>query len=137
MLRVGVGAVVVALVASCNQSDSDEPTSGTPMTPSPSITATTSSPNSLPAPGTYSSGPVSGDQASAESAIEQGYDKKLADCDATRDAVADIVAITWNAPGFRVNDGGSGTIQDADRSLGGDFVATYRDGHWNVVYNWC
>lgn len=137
LLSMGVGAVLVAVVASCNQGNSDATSSGESTTPTGGTTAIRSSPNGSPAPGTYTSPPASGDQASAESAIEQGYDAKLADCDATHDAVADIVAITWNAPGFKEGDGGSGMIRDENPSLGGDFVAMYRDGHWNVVYNWC
>jgi hypothetical protein len=74
---------------------------------------------------------------SAEAAIRQGYVEKLAHCYATRDAVANIVAITWNAPGFKENGGGSGSIEAAQPGLGGDFTATYKDGRWNTVYHWC
>lgn len=78
-----------------------------------------------------------GDQTSAEKAIRDGYIKKLANCDATRDAVADAQSITWDPPGFSPDTGGPGTIRDANPDLGGHFIASYVDDHWDVQYEWC
>lgn len=77
------------------------------------------------------------DQTSAEKVIRDGYIKKLANCDATRDAVADVQSITWEPPGFSPDTGGSGTIRDTDPDLGGDFIASYVDDHWDIQYEWC
>ncbi|HET9875975.1 MAG TPA: integrase [Mycobacterium sp.] len=78
-----------------------------------------------------------GDQASAEKAIRDGYVKKLANCDATRGAVADVQSISWDPPGFSADKGGPGTIRDADPDLGGHFIASYVDDHWDIQYEWC
>ena|ERR1700737_1235292 len=136
VLRLGVCGVIVAsslTLAACNEGNNAKPSSGT-STPSTASTTVASTAPSSPPPGP--SAPA-GDQASAEAAIKQGYVKKLAGCYATRNAVADLVAIKWNPPGFKENEGGSGAIKDANPSLGGEFRATFADGRWKIVYNWC
>jgi hypothetical protein len=139
LMRLGGCGVIVAsslTLAACNEGNNAKPSSGTSIPSTASTTVVSKAPSSPP-PGVYPSAPAPGDQASAEAAIKQGYVKKVADCYATRNAVANVVAINWNPPGFKENQGGSGVIEDAKPSLGGEFTATYVDGRWNIVYNWC
>ena len=77
------------------------------------------------------------DQQSAEQAIRDGYTKKLANCYATRNAVPNIQSISWDPPGFSEETGGSGTIHDADPRLGGQFLAMWVVGRWDIQYQWC
>lgn len=131
--------VIVAssvILSACSQTHSGERPSGISTPPAASTAATTTAPSSPP-PGVYQSTPAPGDQASAETAIKEGYVKKLADCYATRNAVATVVAINWNPPGFTTNQGGTGHIESSEPALGGLFTAKYDDGRWNVEYHWC
>jgi Protein of unknown function (DUF732) len=77
------------------------------------------------------------DQQTAEQAIRDGYAKKLANCYATRNAVPNIQSISWDPPGFSEETGGSGTIHDADPRLGGQFLAMWVVGRWDIQYQWC
>jgi Protein of unknown function (DUF732) len=77
------------------------------------------------------------DQQSAEQAIRDGYAKKLANCYATRSAVPDIQSISWDPPGFSEETGGSGTIHAADPRLGGQFLAIWVVGRWDIQFQWC
>ena len=99
-------------------------------------TVVSATPSSVP-PGVYPSAPAPGDQAGAEASIKAGYVKKLASCYATRNAVANVVGITWAPPGFKENQGGKGAIEDGNPSLGGEFTASYDGDRWNIVYGWC
>lgn len=133
-LKAGVCGVIVAsslTLAACNQADNAESSSST-STNTAAVSTTT----------TTAVAPVSGDQASAEMAIMEGYVKRLAECTATRDAVGRVMAIKWDPPGFKENQGGSGIIDDANPALGGRFTATFErgtfeGGRWTIDYPWC
>ncbi len=136
-LRSGICGVILAstvTLAGCNQSNNAEPSSGTSTPLTASTTVAGKTPRS-PSPGEYPSEPTGGDQASAEIAVKQGYAKKLADCYATHNAVANVVEINWLD--FRDNQEAAGIIRDANPGLGGNFKAKYEDGRWYIEYAWC
>jgi hypothetical protein len=76
-----------------------------------------------------------GDQATAEQRIIDGYVAKQHGC--TPDLAPNPQGVTWDAPGFAPNVGGTGSVRDADPRLGGQFRADWVDGRWHIVYPYC
>jgi hypothetical protein len=79
--------------------------------------------------------PDSGDQATAEQRIIDGYVAKQKGC--TPDLPPNPQSVTWDPPGFMPNVGGTGNINDADPRLGGHFRADWVNGRWNIEYMYC
>jgi hypothetical protein len=79
--------------------------------------------------------PDSGDQATAEQRIIDGYIAKQKGC--TPDTPPDPQSVTWDPPGFSPNVGGTGNITDADPRLGGHFAADWVNGRWQIEYMYC
>src|SRR5262249_17246028 len=78
-LKLSVCGLIVAnslTLVACQQTNNAEPSPNTSI-PLPASTTMVGTTSGSPAPGTYPSAPVGGDQASAETAIKQGYVKKL------------------------------------------------------------
>ena len=62
--------------------------------------------------------------------MSSGYVEKIAYCQATRNAAPAVQSISWS--NFFPDNGGQGTVHDADSRLGGDFTAYYsRPGHFS------
>jgi hypothetical protein len=76
-----------------------------------------------------------GDQTTAEQRIIDGYVAKQRGC--TPDLAPNPQGVTWDAPGFTPNVGGTGAVTDADPRLGGQFRADWVDGRWHIVYPYC
>jgi len=79
--------------------------------------------------------PDSGDQATAEQRIIDGYIAKQKGC--TPDLPPNPQRITWDPPGFTPNIGGTGIVNDADPRLGGQFRADWVNGRWHIEYLYC
>ena len=78
------------------------------------------------------------DQASAEQAVKDAYTRKVANCFASRNEVPDVRSISWDAPGYSEQTGGSGYINDANPNLGRtQFMAMWIVGRWDVQINAC
>jgi hypothetical protein len=79
--------------------------------------------------------PDRGDQTTAEQRIIDGYIPKQKGC--TPDLTPNPQGVTWDSPGFTPNVGGTGTVNDADPRLGGEFRADWVDGRWHIEYPYC
>jgi hypothetical protein len=79
--------------------------------------------------------PDSGDQTTAEQRIIDGYIAKQKGC--TPDLTPNPRGVTWDSAGFTPNVGGTGTVNDADPRLGGEFRADWVDGRWHIEYPYC
>ena len=76
-----------------------------------------------------------GDQTTAEQRIIDGYIAKQRGC--TPDLAPNPQGVNWDSPGFTPNVGGTGTVNDADPRLGGQFRADWVNGRWHIVYPYC
>lgn len=74
--------------------------------------------------------PDSGDQATAEQRIIDGYIAKQKGCTPTHSPSPGI-------PRFHAKRRGTGNITDADPRLGGHFAADWVDGRWHIEYLYC
>jgi hypothetical protein len=79
--------------------------------------------------------PDLGDQPTAEQRIIDGYIAKQRGC--TPDLAPSPQGVSWDPPGFTPNVGGTGTVNDADPRLGGQFRADWVDGRWHIEYPYC
>jgi hypothetical protein len=79
--------------------------------------------------------PDLGDQTTAEQRIIDGYIAKQRGC--TPDLSPNPQGISWDAPGFTSNAGGTGTVNDTDPRLGGQFRADWVNGQWHIEYPYC
>lgn len=79
--------------------------------------------------------PDGGDQVSAEQKIIDGYKAKQINC--TPNLPPNPQSITWDPPGFAPYVGGTGSIQDANPQLGGQYRADYVNGRWHIEYLYC
>jgi hypothetical protein len=79
--------------------------------------------------------PDLGDQTTAEQRIIDGYIAKQRGC--TPDLAPNPLGVNWDSPGFTPNAGGTGTVNDADPRLGGQFRADWVNGRWHIVYPYC
>jgi hypothetical protein len=78
------------------------------------------------------------DQASAEQAVKNAYTRKVANCLGSRNEVTDVRSISWDAPGYSEQTGGSGYINDANPNLDRtQFMAMWIVGRWDVQINAC
>lgn len=79
--------------------------------------------------------PDSGDQATAEQRVIDGYIAKQKGC--TPDTPPNPRSVTWDPPGFTPNMGGTGVVNDTDPRLGGQFRADWVNGRWRIEYPYC
>lgn len=78
------------------------------------------------------------DRASAEQAVKDAYARSVGNCLGTRNEVPDVRSISWDAPGYSEQTGGSGYIVDANPHLGPtQFMATWIVGRWDVQIMAC
>jgi hypothetical protein len=73
------------------------------------------------------------DQASAERAVKDAYVQKVANCLGSRSEVPNVRSISWDAPGYSEETGGSGTVHDGNPHLGTtNFLAQWVVGRWDI-----